>query len=165
MAVFAKLNVRRSKGDRGVFAVEEINKGAVILDFPGRAVPERKSGPWDLQTGKNSFIRAFSKSQIDNFLNHSCRPNAFIKQKGKEFYLIAMRRIKTGEEITFDYDTTDYDNWEFRFFCRCKSRICRKTVRGFKYLSQPQKKKLERHLVPYLKRIFEKELTENSSLK
>src|SRR5258708_4531054 len=38
------------------------------------------------------------------FLNHSCRPNAVIVRR----VLVAIRPIEPGEEINFDYNTTEY---------------------------------------------------------
>lgn len=161
--IFARLEVRKTAGrQKGVFASENIENGRKILDFPGRIVPEKESCPFDLQISKNAVIRAHSRNQTDNFLNHSCRPNAFVKQAGKRFYLVAAENIEEGAEITFDYDTTDYDNEEFRFRCRCGSRKCRKIIRGFKYLDRKQKRRLGRWLIPYLKRILENEKAKTS---
>ena len=98
--IFAKLRVRNAAGNqKGVFAAENIENGKKILDFPGKIVPEEKSNPLDLQISKNTVIRASSKNQIDNFLNHSCDPTACVKKKGKIFYLISIKNIKKGDEI------------------------------------------------------------------
>ncbi len=156
MTVYAKLNVHFVGKEKGVFAAENIAKGKTILDFPGPIVPEEKSGKWDLWIGKNKFIKA-PKNSIDNFLNHSCEPNSYVKKIGSKFYLIAMKNIGGGKEVTFDYDTNDYDNKNFEFACKCKSRNCRKLIRGFKYLNKNQKKRLKKYLMPYLKKIYENE--------
>ena len=156
--IFKRLVVKRvAENHRGLFADEDIKKGKKILDFPGKILAEKKSNQWDLQISKNKVIRTFSKNQINNFLNHSCEPNSFVKKIGNKFYLIALKNIKKEDEITFDYDTTDYDTERFGLICTCKSENCRKKVRGFKYLNAKQKKRLEKYLIPYLKRIFEKE--------
>lgn len=159
--IYSKLRIKRIGKQRRVFAKEAIQKGRKILDFPGRIVSEEESGEWDLQTGKNKFIRALRKNQIDNFLNHSCRPNSYVKQTGKKFYLLALKSIRNGEEITFDYDTTDYDNEDFKFVCGCGAPSCRKIIRGFKYLNKRRRMKLRKFLVPYLKEIFEKKGKKN----
>ncbi len=154
MTLYAKLKVKPVGTEKGVFAAEYIAKGKKILDFSGKIVPEEESGKWDLWIGKNKFIRA-PKNSTDNLLNHSCNPNSYVKKIGSKFCLISMKNIKKSEEITFDYDATDYDNKEFEFACSCKSRKCRKIIRGFKYLDARQKKRLSRYLIPYLKRISE----------
>lgn len=151
MTLYAKLKVKPIGTEKGVFAAEDIAKGEKILDFLGRIVPEEESGEWDLSIGRNKFIRA-PKNSIDNFQNHSCNPNSYVKKIGSKFYLIALKNIKKGQEITYDYDTNDYDNVKFEFVCRCNSKNCRKLIRGFKYLSDKQKKRLEKYLIPYLKK-------------
>ncbi len=55
----------------------------------------------------------FSQANIFWYLNHSCRPNAYIDQ---DYRVMAARNINKGEEITFDYRTImDIDipkNWK-----------------------------------------------------
>ena len=160
MVAFKRLKVRASKRGKGLFADENIRKNEKILDMPGKIVTEEKTDEWDLQIGKNRFIKA-PKCSIDRWLNHSCRPNCCLKKIGKRFYLVSIKDILKGEEITFDYDTADYDNERFGFTCRCEAKSCRKNIKGFKFLNLQQKRKLVDHLVPYLKEIFEKEARKN----
>lgn len=165
MTAFAKLITKRvGKNQKGLFADEDIKKDEKILTFPGKIAPKEKVDEVDLQIGLNKFIKP-PKNSIDRFINHSCEPNSYVKKIKESFFLISLKDIKKGEEIMFDYDTTDYDNERFRFFCSCKSRNCRKTIRGFKYLNQKQKKKLEKYLIPYLKEIFEKEKNQAKKIK
>ena len=78
---------------------------------------------------------------MDDFMNHSCNPNAALiipteKQPilGVVFVnFVALSDIEVGDEITWDYSTTMYqDDWEID--CRCGSRNCRKRIREFRYL-------------------------------
>lgn len=49
--------------------------------------------------------------------------------------LFAIRDIGEGEEITWDYSTTMFDDdWELK--CNCGSSKCRGVVREFKYLQE-----------------------------
>ena len=54
-----------------------------------------------------------SASGID-LVNHSCRPNARIE---RGIVMVASRRIEAGEEITFDYRTTDLVPEGIRCWC------------------------------------------------
>ena len=81
-------------------------------------------------------------------INHSCDPNVF-EYKRK---VIAMRNIKNGEEITFDYSICSIDDWRMK--CHCGSQNCRKTVRG-NFFKLPQKLQIE--YLPYLDEWFKKE--------
>ena len=48
------------------------------------------------------------------YLNHSCRPNAAVQGRT----LVASRSIARGDEITFDYETTE-DAMAEPFCCAC----------------------------------------------
>lgn len=59
--------------------------------------------------------------------NHSCAPNAGVKG---QIVLLARRLIQPGEEVCFDYDTTELDGSGQSFRCRCESDQCRGTISG-----------------------------------
>lgn len=58
--------------------------------------------------------------------NHSCDPNIGIKG---QIVLVARRKIKAGEELCFDYDTTETSK-EGWFYCECGTKNCRKKIDG-----------------------------------
>lgn len=70
------------------------------------------------------------------YLNHSCEPNAGIKNNR---HLVAMRPIKKGEEIVFDYAMNNIDGWKME--CECGSKNCRKVVLTFDALDNETKEK------------------------
>ena len=52
----------------------------------------------------------------------------------------AKEKIEPGEKLTFNYLTTE---WELsnKFKCECNSKNCYGKIKGFKHLSNTQKKK------------------------
>ncbi len=57
------------------------------------------------------------------FINHSCRPNAFMQVvPGDQVMFFALRDIEAGEEITMDYRNPDIFAAEE---CRCGAPRCR----------------------------------------
>jgi len=58
-------------------------------------------------------------------MNHSCDPNTRIR--GRD--LIALRDIQPWEDVTFNYNTTEYAMAE-AFRCRCGSPGCAGEIRG-----------------------------------
>jgi hypothetical protein len=84
-----------------------------------------------LQIGPDLYIG--ESGQADDFVNHSCEPNAGMLIKGAEVRLIAIREITAGEQITFDYSTT-MDEDDFEFDCMCGSSRCRGRIGDFKQL-------------------------------
>lgn len=56
-----------------------------------------------------------------NKLNHSCNPNAYF---GPKRQLFALRPIRKGEEVTFDYSTSEVDE-DWHMDCDCRAPGCR----------------------------------------
>lgn len=79
------------------------------------------------------------------FMNHGCEPNVAIR--GREVH--SLRALRQWDEITFDYNTTEYDIAE-PFDCRCGSAGCIGRVRGFRYLSRPERERLRPYLPAHL---------------
>ncbi len=119
--------VRAVLVERGMHLVAKraFPAGALVLELEGvlTATPDRYS----VQVGAGQHIEPPQGSDdadpryLWRFLNHSCRPNAeFVGRQ-----LIAIRPIRTGEEITFDYETTEESMAEpFRCHCgHCGGRL------------------------------------------
>jgi SET domain-containing protein len=111
-----KIARRRSSvhGD-GVFAVEPITRNTRIIDYAGELVrngPESRSREErDLKAGcvwVFRINRAWSRDaavggNIARFINHSCAPNCRFEVASKTIWIRAVRAIRTGEELTYDY--------------------------------------------------------------
>ena len=69
----------------------------------------------------------------ERFINHRCEPNTFIRTISGDRYVVALRRIRPGDEITYDYCVNgDGDTaWD----CSCGSPVCRRRhLSGFFHL-------------------------------
>lgn len=145
-AVTAKFTAKNSTIEgRGLFATELIPSGTTIGTLTGEQVtiPELK------RRYKAGTERICDPLQISErlyldlhepwvFLNHSCEPNAGIKGRST---LFALTDIQSGEEITFDYSTTEwtwkhfgkYCEWEME--CQCGKQKCRTKIQQFPTLA------------------------------
>jgi hypothetical protein len=85
------------------------------------------------------------------YTNHSCNPNVVIRN----LTYIALREIRPGDAITFDYDTTELDMAE-PFTCACQSKSCRGIIRGYVHLTMAQRAALEAQTAFYLLNISNK---------
>lgn len=136
-----RVHVEPIRGGQGVFARLPLAAGAHILDLRGVVVetPNRRT----LQLGRNEHLdlpAGTSDAEARllfpwRFLNHGCAPNGGIDERA----LVALRPIAAGEEIQFDYNTTE---WELAdaFACGCAAPGCAGApVRGFRYLSRAER--------------------------
>ena len=145
MARSAKIVVSaRTDGQKGLFALQDIAENEVLLTYDGPAMdhPTRLS----IQIDDDRHIEGTKDSNA--FLNHSCDPSAYVDWN--KLCLRARRPILSGEEITCNYFTTDYELHE-TFACKCGSPKCKGEIRGFKYLSKDEQRELEPWLPPFLK--------------
>ena len=156
--------MQKSKYGKGVFANKDFSKGDFIIEFKGK-IYQRKDKPRGLHSRINHYLQIGKKlyigpsKKIDDYINHSCNPNTGIKISNKA-RLFAIKKIRKGEEITFDYSTTmDEDYWEMN--CSCRSGNCRKLIRDFKYLQKSfQQKYIKLGIVPkyILRNLKQKEI-------
>jgi hypothetical protein len=107
----------------------EIEDHILLLEGEIVECPSRFS----VQIGPGQHVEVPAEMQVKQpldryrwrFLNHSCAPNAKFDNRN----LVAIREIKASEQITFDYNTTEYD-LATPFECHCKSDGCCGLVRG-----------------------------------
>lgn len=120
---------------KGIFAKKKIKKGELICIWDGDLANEKmlkllspKEQSYALQIYDNFWYVTFNRKSLEatDFFNHSCDPNIGIKG---QVVLVAIRDIKPGEEITFDYSFTEADP-KYKFECYCGAKNCRKTVTG-----------------------------------
>jgi hypothetical protein len=120
----------------GIYATKDLVKGERLAIFGGMVMPidEMYQLPEDLQKYTMQIEERFvlgpaAVPEDTDYFNHSCDPNSGFKG---QIFLVAMREIKAGEEITFDYCMTVSESvgsdMVFSMECRCGSPDCRKTI-------------------------------------
>jgi uncharacterized protein len=130
-----KLTVRQGTHGRSVFTEDPIPAATRIIRFSGPLLRYAETTPetFALQIGPDLYIGA--SGGPDDYINHSCEPNAGFKIEGTIADLYSIRDIAAGEEILFDYSTT-LDEDDFTMSCRCGTPSCRKIIGDGKYLPE-----------------------------
>jgi hypothetical protein len=124
---------------KAVFASRNIERGAEVIRFGGRPVfaaqiPRVYFGASDRYMQIDHDLYLGPSGSADDFFNHSCNPNAGIRFQRDGVYLEALRAIKRGEEICWDYSTTMLSSkWLMK--CDCRTSSCRGYVGDFNLLS------------------------------
>ncbi|MDA8389559.1 MAG: SET domain-containing protein [Gammaproteobacteria bacterium] len=133
---------------RGVFADCDIPAGAVLVVFKGPLLRREQvePGSYHLQIGEDLYIGA--SGEADDYVNHSCEPNAGFRGG---LALCALRPIRAGEEIAWDYSCA-IDEEDFPGFpCACGAASCRGVVRSFRHLDPATRARLRPWALPYLR--------------
>lgn len=119
--------------------------GGRVMEEPAfRALPETFRTR-SLQIDWHSYLVPFEITEADYF-NHSCDPNAGLQGPRT---LVAMRPIKKGEVIAYDYAMSDSSNYD-EFPCACGSPQCRQRVTGEDWKRPDLQAKYRGFFSPYL---------------
>ena len=134
---------------KGIRATKAWSKGSRIFRFVGNVGCDSETTNYALQIGEDEYLE--STEEFDNYLNHSCEPNCFIDSTTME--LTTLREIEVGEELSFDYNITEYDLvvHDCDFDCQCGTSSCLGRVEGFRYLSPAEREARREHLFPHLR--------------
>jgi len=154
--------VRRSKlHGNGVFAARKIPAGTRILEYGGERIsakeadrrhPTNPDDPFHtffFSTTSGRVIDGGSRGNDARWINHACEPNCEAQEGsgGKRVYIIALRDLKRGEELFYDYglvlDGKITKSLKEGYKCLCGAATCRGTM-----LALPEKKKKKPLLYP-----------------
>ena len=117
----------------GVYTTAPIRKGARILEYTGPRLTAKECEGLYTDTevtylfamdDQNIIIDGFGMAA---FVNHACNPNCETDQIADLIWILAMRNIKQGEELTYDYNLFDGDPGELAP-CYCGAKKCRGTM-------------------------------------
>lgn len=113
----------------GGFATADIAAGTLVSEYRGEKINKAESRRRCAES--NHFIFSLDDdcdidgSTLENsarFLNHSCAPNCEAQRIAGQIWIVAIRRIRCGEEITFNYG---YELPSYREHpCRCGASDC-----------------------------------------
>ena len=101
------LLVKRSSAGLGLFAGEPIKKGSCVIEYVGRELSEEEA-----TTSKSKYLFEITKKRtIDGkpkinkagYINHSCEPNCETEISKGRVFVMAIKNIKEGDELTYDY--------------------------------------------------------------
>jgi SET domain-containing protein len=113
----------------GGFARADIPSGTRVIEYVGELITKQESLARCERS--NEYIFAIDdQHDLDGnvdwnparFLNHSCEPNCEAQFLEGRIWLVAIRDIRAGEELTFNYS---YDLEDYREHpCRCGAKTC-----------------------------------------
>lgn len=129
---------------KGVYAASPIQTGETVLEYKGEIITWKKAldrHPHDINQPNHTFyfhlddghvIDAKHQGNSARWINHSCEPNLEADQDGNRIFLKALRNIRAGEELCYDYgliiDMRKTAKLKKEYACFCGSDNCRGTM-------------------------------------
>jgi uncharacterized protein len=113
----------------GGFARVDLPAGRLVIEYQGEVISKQQSTD-RCREGNQFIFRLNDEHDLDGnvewnparYLNHSCSPNSETQLIDGKIWVVALRDIKAGEEVTFDYG---YDLEDYRDHpCHCGSPQC-----------------------------------------
>ena len=98
---------------QGLFAAQDITKGTQIIAYIGEKIT-RKESAHRLETGNAYIFHLNYRYALDGetlantarYINHSCDPNCEVEKTNDTLWIVALRDIKEGEELSYNYGYT-----------------------------------------------------------
>jgi len=114
---------------KGVFAKKDIPKGTRIIEYVGERVTHveadrrTKSRIYAFILNKRYCIDGNVTYNTAKYINHSCDPNCEVDIIRGHIWIIAIRNIKKGEELNYNYNF-EYDKDYKDDPCKCGAKRC-----------------------------------------
>lgn len=126
MARKRAFRIGRSRTGLGLFATAPIKKGDFIVEYKGRKLTteqaerlEARGNRYLYEINSRWTIDGTSRRNLGRYANHSCRPNAEAHTIGHKVIIRAIKSIKEGDEVTYDYGRDYLTNVITRRGCKC----------------------------------------------
>lgn len=114
---------------RGVYAVRNLATGELVV----RGRVERTEAQRTMHSFQKDWDLHIELDETARSINHSCSPNTGVVDNALGGYdFVALAPVHAGEEITWDYETTEFESIAVES-CLCGSAACRGRTRGFRY--------------------------------
>ena len=150
-----RLQVKKSGvHGRGVFAMKPIKKGELVIEYVGEVIswtealrrhphdPSQPDHTFYFHIDDETVIDGKVGGNASRWINHSCAPNVEAEDETGRVFLKALRAIKPGQELFFDYGLVIDERYtpalKKRFECRCGAPDCRGTMLAPKRGKAPQ---------------------------
>jgi SET domain-containing protein len=117
----------------GLFAKSDIKKGEKVIEYKGRKFTHKQVEEDDrfdnskaiylFTLNERYVLDGDTKTNTAKYINHSCDPNCEVDIIKGKIWIIAIKDIKKGNELSYDYGF-GYDKDFRQFPCKCGSKIC-----------------------------------------
>jgi SET domain-containing protein len=117
------LSVRRGLSGLGLFTTVPIKRDSFVIEYWGEMITneesDRRGGKYLFDIENGTVIDGTTRKNRARYVNHSCRPNCEVRTRGKRVFIYAIKNIKPGDELSYDYGHEYWGEHIKPFGCRC----------------------------------------------
>jgi len=116
----------------GCYTTTAVRKGARIAEYTGRRISKEEAdalyedSPLTYLFGLGDGEMVIDGHCAAMFINHSCDANCETSEEDGRVWISAIKSLKAGDEITYDYCL--YDGGDDEAICNCGAKNCRGTM-------------------------------------
>ena len=140
-----RIQTRRSGvHGKGVFALQDLAEGETLIEYLGEVISWKEAlrrHPHDPLDPNHTFYFHIDEEHVidakhggnsSRWINHSCKPNCEADETGGRVFIKALRGIKAGAELFYDYgliiDAKYTKKLLAEYPCWCGAKSCRGTL-------------------------------------
>ena len=140
-----RIQVRRSGvHGKGVFALQDLAEGETLIEYVGEIIswdeaqdrhphdPKDPNHTFYFHVNEDKVIDALHGGNSSRWINHSCDPNCEADEDNERVFIKALRNIKAGEELNYDYGLIIDEPYTKKLLaeypCWCGAKNCRGTL-------------------------------------
>ncbi len=127
-----------------MFALQDLAEGETLIEYVGEIIswdeaqdrhphdPKDPNHTFYFHVNEDKVIDALHGGNSSRWINHSCAPNCEADEDNERVFIKALRNIKAGEELNYDYGLIIDEPYTKKLLaeypCWCGAKNCRGTL-------------------------------------
>ena len=127
-----------------MFALQDLAEGETLIEYVGEIIswdeaqdrhphdPKDPNHTFYFHVNEDKVIDALHGGNSSRWINHSCDPNCEADEDNERVFIKALRNIKAGEELNYDYGLIIDEPYTKKLLaeypCWCGAKNCRGTL-------------------------------------
>lgn len=117
------LKVKRSSAGLGLFATRPFKKGERIIEYFGREITKEEEynsrSLYLFEVNGRKTIDGTTRENFARYINHACKPNCEPEIVKGRVWIDAIKNIKIGDELCYDYGDEYFNEHIKPYGCKC----------------------------------------------
>jgi hypothetical protein len=126
-----QVRVGKSSAGLGLYAEEDIKKGQFIIEYTGEKISteeaQKRGGQYLFEINSKWTLDGRDRSHTARYINYSCDPNCEPRNVKNHIKIYAIKDIKKGTELTYNYGEEFFNEIIKKKGCKCEQCSMKKS--------------------------------------